>query len=94
MGYFANGSEGDDFEEQFCRRCVHEREGEFCPVIVLHQLWQYDQLDAETDRHYGREPQDPVSEAKRFALEALIPTEGAYNGQCRMFHPRPEGGDR
>lgn len=25
MGYFSNGSEGDDYETRFCNRCVHQK---------------------------------------------------------------------
>lgn len=33
MGYFSNGSEGMDYEEQYCSRCVHCNG---CPIWGLH----------------------------------------------------------
>lgn len=38
MGYFSNGSEGRDYEEQYCERCVH-RDG--CAVWVAHLIHNY-----------------------------------------------------
>lgn len=38
MGYFSNGSEGMDYEETFCERCLHQDE---CPVWLAHLLYSY-----------------------------------------------------
>lgn len=32
MGYFANGTEGDMYEEQYCDRCVHQNAEVGCPT--------------------------------------------------------------
>lgn len=50
MAYFANGTEGAIFEEQWCSRCVHNdfTHGKEigvdppCPVWVAHQLYAYE----------------------------------------------------
>lgn len=52
MGYFSNGSEGLDFQGQFCFQCVNWRDlddgrGEGCPIWDLHLLWNYDQFERE-----------------------------------------------
>ena len=73
MGYFANGTEGDIYEERYCNRCVH-RGG--CAVYFLHLDWNYEQ-----------HKDDPTSQAKAFALDLLIPRDGIENKQCEMFYP-------
>lgn len=74
MAYFANGEEGDMYEELYCSRCAHRRDpeqGECCPVLMLHLLWNYEQCDG--DGHKG------------MALGLFIPREGTTNQQCEMF---------
>lgn len=44
MAYFSNGSEGSDYEEQFCSRCVHQRG---CTVWLAHLLFAYGADDAQ-----------------------------------------------
>lgn len=83
MAYFYCGTEGADYAEHYCRRCVHSKDenapGNGCPVMDAHWLWAYELCN----KH-----EDP---AKRM-LEMLIP--GGNGGkpieQCRMFHPKPE----
>lgn len=76
MGYFANGSEGMDYEARYCDRCVHQHragpEGD-CVVWLLHLLRNYDDSDK------------PVS-----VLHMLIPRSPAGgNLQCEMFVEKP-----
>lgn len=40
MGYFSNGSEGADYYERYCSRCVHNK-NEDCPVWDAHLLYSY-----------------------------------------------------
>lgn len=81
MAYFSNGSEGADYEERFCVRCVHygEEDGSGCPVWAAHLLFNYDQLKGEK--------QNPI----HTILNMLIPekSNGSYMvaGQCAMFVP-------
>lgn len=76
MAYFANGVEGDLFEEQNCRMCVHEKSVQFhkdepywyppaCPIVELHRLWNYDQHD-----------KGEAGQIKKAALSILIPDPG------------------
>ena len=46
MGYFSSGSEGLDYEEQWCRRCVHygPENGPGCPVWLAHLLHNGDEV--------------------------------------------------
>lgn len=71
MGYFANSSEGAAFEETYCARCVHNGETP-CAVMLVHELYNYDQLDESEERLRG-------------ALNLLI-DEDEYI--CRMFHAK------
>jgi len=72
MGYFANGSEGDAYEARWCRRCVHDpHEGESCPVLDAHQVFNYAQHDD------GRLQE---------VLSLLIPRHpNGGNARCRLF---------
>lgn len=73
MAYFSNGTEGTDYEAQWCARCTHGAGGGAgeCPVWMLHFLY-----NGQTGT---------VGEV----LEALIPRDvskaGSPNGQCAMF---------
>lgn len=75
MGYFANGTEGNDYESSYCARCVNNYHDRGCYVWLLHMLWNYDQHD---------------DEAKADALSHFIPRSetGLTNEECRMYNPR------
>ena len=71
MGYFANGSEGTDYEQQYCERCYHQNRGlGGCAVWLAHLLYNYDQHTELRD-----------------ALDLLIPrqADGIGNAECAMF---------
>ncbi len=74
MGYFANGTEGEIYEEKYCERCVHDRD-EMCPVWFLHFTYNYKAVGRNTD---------PDLE---IVLNSLIPRSkaGLSNEQCTMF---------
>ena len=80
MGYFSNGTEGMDYQERYCVRCVHGQHPEFgpadCPVQVLHFLYNYDQ-------HNKTEPGPTI----KVILEGLIPMsqDRPHNLECKMF---------
>lgn len=42
MGYFANGSEGEMYREQYCEQCIHEDD---CAVWDLHLLSNYEECN-------------------------------------------------
>jgi hypothetical protein len=46
MGYFSNGTEGWDYYEQYCSRCLHDKD-ESCPVWNAHLLHNYDECNNE-----------------------------------------------
>ena len=73
MAYFANGTQGQIYEDQYCARCVHSldkdaNKGECCPVLMLHLLWNGDKI-----------------EDRELALDLFIPREGIVNKECSMF---------
>lgn len=77
MGYFSNGTEGEIYEEQYCSRCIHGPENDspgMCPIWSLHLLWNYEQNGS-----------DPPIQAKKMALDILIPRKGIHNQECSMF---------
>jgi hypothetical protein len=75
MGYFSNGCEGMDYEERYCRRCVHygPEEGPGCPIWLAHLLYAYTNTGSGSD-------------AER-TLDLLIPRtpDGLDNEQCALF---------
>ena len=73
MGYFANGASGDDYEQRYCERCVHQKpqSGRGCPVWQLHLAW----------------PCSAVGVVETEVLNYFIPRDRVgNNGQCVMFH--------
>ena len=79
MGYFANGSEGDFYEEQFCNHCFHGESDnyEVCPVLEMHMLWNYDAVGKNKDTE------------KAVVLNNFIPLRGDnFNDICSMFVSR------
>lgn len=73
MGYFSNGSEGMDYEADYCDRCVHQNgpDGDsVCAVWAAHKFHNYKECNN-----------------KESILHMLIPRseEGLGNGQCLMF---------
>jgi hypothetical protein len=69
MGYFANGTEGADYQETYCVKCAHDQNND-CPVWLMHLLWNYEQ-----------HKDDEI----RASLDRLIPFKDGENQQCKMF---------
>jgi len=91
MGYFSNACEGSEYEERWCRRCKHGEtyEGQSCPVLQLHFVWNYAQFDRR-----GLEARPGTKAAQiREGLSIFIPRsdDGLDNEQCKMFLPTDEG---
>jgi hypothetical protein len=75
MAYFANGTEGDMFQEANCAFCVHWKDdgdgrGEGCPVNDVHLLFSYELCNKKAD-------------PGKVILDTLITPEMT----CTMFHP-------
>ena len=81
MGYFSNGTEGMDYQERFCNRCVHDKNQD-CPVWLVHLVFNYEQLKNHPKQH------GPMREL----LSALIPERADHlgNEQCKMFIERTD----
>ena len=77
MGYFSNGTEGMEYEAQYCERCVHQGgpEGPGCMVWLAHNLYNYKECNN-----------------KDSILHLLIPRSKDHlsNEQCKMFIEAPE----
>lgn len=74
MGYFSNGSEGQEYQEHYCERCLHDNfdKGIYCPIWNLHLLDNYKECNNEHSY-----------------LHELIPREKPTgNGRCKMFVDR------
>jgi len=71
MGYFANGTEGNEYEERVCSGCVHRKlDSGGCPIWLAHLLHAY---SGSKDHHE--------------VLDVLIPrsAKGHGNNKCSMF---------
>ena len=79
MGYFSNGTEGDDYEARYCCKCLNYDDEMGCPILNLHLLWNYDAVGPSVDPN--------ERDAKAYALNHFIPRKGIENLQCRMFKP-------
>lgn len=70
MGYFANGTEAEFYEAQWCDLCIHSLDGA-CPIMSLHQDYQDERQN---------------NEAVANILDKLIPVdEHKHNAACAMF---------
>lgn len=80
MGYFSNGTEGTDYEVEYCEKCIHGGDND-CPIWGLHLLYNYDQLK-----------ETPEGEALAVVLGTLIPRskDDLDNLRCSMFIPLTE----
>jgi len=78
MAYFPNGTAGMMYEEEYCFQCIHENADRGCSIMLLHNLYNYDQFD-----------KGPRGEALKAVLETLIPTDksGLRAEQCSLFAP-------
>lgn len=76
MGYFSNGSDGADYQDRYCNRCIHDIKQD-CPVWMLHLAFNYEQLRQQPNQ------QGPT----RQILSALIPERKDHlgNEQCKLF---------
>lgn len=78
MGYFSNGTEGMDYEAEYCDRCLHQKPDDGgCAVWLAHMLHNYDECNNE-----------------KSILHLLIPIskDGCANEQCKMFLEDPHHG--
>lgn len=77
MAYFSNGTEGEDYEAQWCSRCVHLDDPPMCAVWEAHLLANYDERrNAESPLH----------------VLIPRSSDGLRNEQCRMFRAKPPRG--
>ncbi len=74
MGYFSNGSEGLDYEEQYCLKCIHYTDAQGCVILYAHTLYNYDECNKKESILHILIPRDAQG----------------YNEQCRMFKPAQE----
>ncbi len=86
MGYFANGSEGMQYQVKWCDRCINWRETEEgsenwgCPIIDLHMEWNYEQQ--------GKGRPEII---KKYALHNFIEqNKDTFCDKCKMFFEKPD----
>ena len=45
MAYFSNGTEGMDYESEYCDKCVHNHPEHGCPCLAAHDYWNYEECN-------------------------------------------------
>ena len=75
MGYFSNGTEGDQYEEKYCNNCAREvliinGQEHGCPIWFVHMMYNYEECNNE-----------------KSILHKMIPRNDhdTFNGQCNFF---------
>lgn len=71
MAYFANGTEGEMYEAEYCDHCIHQKTDDGgCAVWLAHMLHNYEECNK-----------------KDSILHILIPMrkDGPWADECRMF---------
>lgn len=89
MGYFSNGTEGEGYLESYCYRCVHWKDvgdgrGVGCPVWDLHLMHNYKECNNKGSFLHVLIP--------RVTTKADDGIDFPHNGECTMFHERPQSG--
>jgi len=74
MAYFSNGTEGMDYQANYCDRCVYWDNEWACPIWVLHERHNYD----------GANNKD------HFLHKLIPRDKDTTNKKCSCFTVRPE----
>lgn len=77
MGYFPNGTEGIMYQEDWCDRCVHDRNQD-CPVWAAHLLHNYAECNNKGSILHMLIPRS---------------ADGLHNEACRLFIEREASAD-
>ncbi len=89
MAYFANGTESEIFESRWCSRCVHNVYVG-CPVMVLHLVFNDDQVAAANRMDAGMPVGNDASATALLMLSELIREDEGRPMQCAMFFAAPD----
>ena len=91
MGYFSNGSEGMDYEERYCKRCIHygPEEGPGCPIWFAHLVYAYVLREYRPRAVFGghwfwQRARAPLRVGARTARGAVAAAAGAPAGAVRL----------
>lgn len=60
MGYFANSTEGDLYETEFCATCAHMHPEHGCPCLEAHKLWNYEECNKDDSILHKMIPREGV----------------------------------
>lgn len=75
MGYFSNGTEGDDYYSRYCAHCVHEQGERECAVWLAHLLFN----------------RDGANNPESVLHVLIPRGADGFNEQCKMFVDRNLG---
>lgn len=77
MGYFSNGTEGMDYFDRYCARCVHDKD-ESCPIWNAHLIHNYQECNKPDSILHMLIPRTE---------------NGCGNGACLLFVEKPADRD-
>jgi hypothetical protein len=77
MAYFSNGTEGMDYQHNYCNQCLHDAK-QNCPVWLLHLMHNYDECNKPDSFLHVLIPRSK---------------DGLSNEQCTMYVPNAELSD-
>jgi len=71
MGYFSNCSEGLDYRERYCERCVHWSDEYGCPCWDAQGLWNYDECNNPDSLLHKMIPREGCANGQCFAFREM-----------------------
>ncbi len=84
MAYFSNGTEGMQYQEKYCDKCVNMRDkgdgrGPGCAVWDLHVFYAYDECNGTGNAKAMLDQLIPMNKETHFAEECsmFLPKEGS-----------------
>ena len=74
MGYFSNGTEGAEYEDEHCEKCAHNIE-DGCPILLLHLLYNYDECNKKDSFLHVLIPRDDKGQNMQCSMfiESAVP---------------------
>lgn len=97
MGYFSNGTEAMMYQDQWCSRCKHDKDGA-CPVWAMHLLYNYDECNKKDSLLHKMIPQSEDglgNDTCNFFFEDKEPDPPLRPGQVKGLKQLTDGkGDK
>lgn len=88
MGYFSNGTEGLDYQERYCSRCIHDI-NKSCPVWNAHLLFNDDECNNDKSVLHMLIPRNELSngQCEMFVDKTLLSPLGREKFASQQSEP-------